>query len=122
MASTQNKNTEIDYRIEQERLREQAEWQTICSRRYATNTGLPNVGINVGHRPNDILARNATDIESRLYGIGLSNLVEPVTPVRPEPIKKSYHPVQFFEVPHCETIIPDDLVIARDQRPVIFRR
>jgi hypothetical protein len=122
MASTRNKNTEIDYRIEQDRLQEQAEWQTIRSRRYATNTGMPNVGINVGHMPNDVLARNATDIESRLYGIGLSNLVDPAKPVRPQPIQKSYHEVQFFELPHRETIIPDDLTIAREQRPIIFRR
>ena len=122
MASTRNKNTEVDYRIEQDRLAQEAEWLTIPERTFAHKSRMPNTGINVGQMPNSVLASNATDIESRLYGIGLSNLVERPEPVVPKPIQSTYETACFFELPHKETIIPDELVMARNQRPVIFRR
>lgn len=118
MASTRNKNTWSDYRIEQQSLHEEAQWKTARERRYAYKTRMPSAGINVGHMPNDVLARNATDIESRLYGIGLSNLVEPVEPVHPQPIQSSYQTIDFFERPDY-TVIPEPLVVGRRQRPVI---
>lgn len=121
MASTRNKNTVSDYRIEQKALLEEAGWYTAKERRYAYQTRMPQTGINVGHMPNDVLAHNATDIESRLYGIGLSNLVEMPKPVVPEPIKQNYQEETFYYRPE-HTWIPEPLIVEKKQRPVIFRR
>lgn len=121
MASTRNKNTYSDYRIEQRSLEEEASWYTSRQRKYAYQTRMPQTGIMVGQIPNDMLTRNAIDVESRLYGIGLSNLVEPAKPVIPEYIDETYQEQVFYDRP-TYTYIPEPLVVERRQRPTIFRR
>lgn len=121
MASTRNRNTDIDYQFEKKALREQAGWFTAKERKYAYQTRMPQTGIMVGQMPNDMLAHNATDIESRLYGIGLSNLVEPAKPVVPEPNASVYQEQVFYHRP-AYTWVPEPLVVEKGQRPTIFRR
>ena len=56
--------------------------------------------------------------ESFLFGIGSTNLVKPLE--LPKPSMNNLKSVPFFE--NSATIIPDPLIIEREQRPVIFRR
>lgn len=121
MASTRNLNTLSDYRVEQDQLAKGAEWYTNRSRRYAYQTRMPQVGINCGQLPRDTLAHNPVEIESRLYGIGLSNLVAPPDPVVPQPIEETYQEQKFYHRP-SHVLIPEPLVVEKAQRPVIFRR
>ena len=78
MASTRNKNTPGNYRLEQYSLNQNIDWKlyehSSCGR--ATQTNLPGNGILTGRMSNNELSNNACDIESYLRGIGSTNLVE----------------------------------------------
>ena len=114
MSSTRNKNTYGDYNLEQKQSQHIFDNRIYEHRRIAYNDALPCVGINVGSMPNTQLAYNATDIESRLYGINSSNLVNPQAPLTPH--IKSMSNVAFFERP--QVFIPEPLVVENNQRPL----
>jgi len=79
MASTSNKNTPGNYKLET--LADQ--WQNqymLYPHSYsgsAFTTNLAGDGLIHGRMPNNKLSRNAEDIESFLFGIGSTNLVNP---------------------------------------------
>lgn len=114
MASTRNKNTCGDYYLEQKQSNHILDNRIYQNRRIAYNDALPCAGINVGSVPNTQLAHNATDIESRLYGINSSNLVNPEKQLMPQ--LKSMPEVAFFE--RHQIFIPEPLVIENKQRPL----
>jgi hypothetical protein len=59
------------------------------------------------------LAYNACDIESQLFGIGSTNLVNPASPVKPD-----YKYIQSLNIiDKLPVIIPEPLVIEKNQRP-----
>ncbi len=115
MASTQNKNMPNDYCLEQRMNNYICKDRTSEYRRTAYHNAIPCVGVNVGHMPNYTLSKNATNIESNLYGIGATNLVTPRKDFTPR-LKKLPN-VAFFKRP--ELLIPEPLVIENNQRPVI---
>ena len=114
MSSTRNKNTSGDYYLEQKQSTHILDNRVYQHRRVAYNNALPCAGINVGSIPNTELASNATDIESRLYGINSSNLVNPQKQLRPD--IKSMPDVAFFE--RHQIFVPEPLVIENNQRPL----
>ena len=114
MASTRNRNTYGDYNLEQRQSSNILNNRIFENRRIAFNDALPDAGINVGSVPNTQLANNAVDIESRLYGINASNLINPQTKLIPE-LKKMPN-LEFFE--RHQTYIPEPLVIENKQRPL----
>ena len=114
MSSTRNKNTSGDYYLEQKQSTHIFDNRIFQHRRIAYNNALPCAGINVGSIPNTELASNATDIESRLYGINSSNLVNPQKQLRPD--IKSMPDVAFFE--RHQIFVPEPLVIENNQRPL----
>ena len=114
MASTRNKNTCGDYYLEHKQSQHILDNRIYEHRRIAYSNALPCAGINVGSVPNTQLARNATDIESALYGINSTNLVNPQQPVRPQ--LKSMPNLAFFERP--QVFIPEPLVVESNQRPL----
>ena len=114
MASTRIKNSKTDYQRESAEKDLFKEHVMNTSRRFAHKNALPAAGINVGQMPRESLAKNATDIESALYGIGSSNLVEEKGPVQPQ--LHNLPSVHFFER-NTSVIVPQHLVIERDQRP-----
>lgn len=118
MASTRNKNTKNDYCLEQRENRQFENYTTYNLKRTAYDTRHPCFGVNVGYRPNNVMAYNATDIESSLYGINSSNLVNPQPEVKPE--LKTHKSVSFFDRP--QVYVPEPLIIEDCQRPDIFRR
>lgn len=113
MASTNNKNMKNEYCLEQrindgicnDRLYEQ--------RRTAYSNALPCFGVNVGYMPNNVLSFNATDIESSLYGVGSTNLVNQKKEMTPR--LKKLPGVSFFDRP--QSVLPEPLVIENNQRP-----
>lgn len=113
MASTRNKNSYGDYKLEKRQSSHILNNRVFKHRNVAYENHLPCAGINVGHMPNNQLASNATDIESSLYGINSTNLVSSTKPVNPK--IKYMNDLAFFERP--KIYIPEPLVIENNQRP-----
>ena len=89
------------------------------------NTVLPDLGVNMGFMPNglnnNVLSNNGMDIESELFGIGTTNLVQPKPKVCTNMNELSY--LKFFEIkPESNNTIPESLVLDNDRRYSIFRR
>ena len=114
MSSTRLKNSAPDYACEQRALTHGSQHIMNPDRRFASRNAIPCVGINVGHMPNSVLAHNATDIESRLFGVGASNLVKPQAPLQPQ--QKSLPFATYFDRPTLA--MPQELVIEANQRPL----
>lgn len=114
MASTRNKNMRNEYCLFKRENNNILENRVFENRRIAYSNAIPCAGINIGHMPNTVLSHNATDIESRLYGINASNLVNPERPLTPR--IKNLPSVAFFDRP--KVYLPEPLVIEKDQRPI----
>ena len=115
MASTRNKNTCSNYCLEQ-RITTQSlnylEYRNGASGA-AYAPALPCIGIRPSQLPRDILSRNSVDIESALFGINSTNLVETQPPVVPQ--LTTLPEISFFE--RMKLIMPDPLIIEQFQRP-----
>ena len=87
MASTRNRNTPGDYALEQKINTLQNDYMSYDkSAFYGTvqNTYFPGNGL-IGMKTAGMnLSSNATDIESQLFGIGSTNLVQPQRPIAPD--------------------------------------
>ena len=79
----------------------------------AYNPAIPCMGIIPGQMARDVFSRNSIDIESALFGINSTNLVESQKPVVPELI--TLPEISFFD--RMKLIMPDPLVVEKSQRP-----
>ena len=115
MASTRNNNTRSDYCLQQRSYHQSADYTTFkySASGQAEQSAFPCVGINMGHMPANVLSVNPVDIESGLFGINSTNLVEPQAPVIAD-INKMQQ-VAFF--PRKPVYLPDPLVQSVTQRP-----
>jgi hypothetical protein len=115
MASTRNKNTKNDYCLQQ--------GSYTSSRNYidykysqvgrAYENAIPCVGIMPSHMPREAFSNNSVEIESALFGINSTNLVNPEKPVVPQ-LKQLPEKAFFDRLP---MYMPEKLVIQTDQRP-----
>jgi hypothetical protein len=115
MTSTRNINTRGDYNLEQNNY--------LSSRIYtgykhsaqgcAYNPSIPSIGITPGRMSRNTLSHNPVDIESALFGINSTNLVNPQPPIRPQ-LKKVPTSIFFERIP---VHMPKPLVIENNQRP-----
>mgnify|MGYP006428061653 FL=1 len=118
MASTRNKNTQADYNIRQAAYNKSREWvdYQYSSNGKAFDTALPSIGFNPSHMPRSAFSQNPTDIETSLFGINSTNLVESSPNIIPRfkniPIK------HYFET--TPLIMPEKLVVPRFQRPFLI--
>ena len=115
MASTRNKNTCSNYCLEQRILSQSlnySEYRNGASGA-AYAPALACVGIRPSQMPRDILSQNSVDIESALFGINSTNLVETQKPVIPQ--LTTLPVVSFFG--RMQLIMPDPLVVEKFQRP-----
>ena len=118
MSSTRNKNTQSDYDIRQKSYTNSREWvdYKYSSSGKAYEDALPSLGFNPSRMPYTAFSHNPIDIESSLFGINSTNLVNPSHKVTPEfktvPIK------QYFET--MPLIMPEKLVVPRFQRPYLL--
>ena len=113
MASTRNRNTYGDYQLEQ-RLNNGV--STYCTNAYGAPSSvyLPGDGLLAGKVGYNDLASNGMDVESFLWGIGSTNLVEPKSEFRPKikPLKS------LNVICRIPTIVPEPLVLEPNQRPL----
>ena len=115
MTSTRNNNTPEDYCLQQKAInisRQYGEYK-FGSAGAAYNPGIPCVGYTPSHMPASFFSNNPTEIESRLFGIGSTNLVNPQKCLQPS--LKTIPFKSFFKMP---TYVPE-LKIPQDsaQRP-----
>lgn len=87
MASTRNRNTPGDYKLEKKSYQQTCDYNTYTSYGVAQTTYFPGVGIAGSNIPRSELSGNSCDIENSLFGIGSTNLENPLPPVLPD-IKK----------------------------------
>ncbi len=115
MASTRNKNTPGNYCLDQRQNTQSESWQlyTNGANGLAYDTRLAGVGLNPGQMPWSTLSYNPVEIETFLFGIGSTNLVNPVKPLRPE--LKCLNSVNLFK--KQDVIMPIPLTVSKSQRP-----
>lgn len=77
MASTRNRNTPGDYRLEKYSMIIQRDYRTNPVFSVPTQSYHPGNGLLGAKTSRDVLATNACDIESSLFGIGANNLETP---------------------------------------------
>ena len=79
MASTRNKNYSGNYCLEQKQFANSAQYTLYPNSQYgaAFDTMMPGNGVNPGQIPWNQLSNNAVQIESFLFGINSTNLVDP---------------------------------------------
>jgi hypothetical protein len=115
MASTRNKNTPGNYCLDQKQYTDSLVYTTYTNSAYgeASHTRLPGNGLNPGQIPWNKMSTNAPDVESFLFGINSTNLVNPAPCFVPE--LTHLKSANIFEK---DTIyIPEPLVVEAKQRP-----
>ena len=119
MASTRNKNTPGDYRLEQTEYARQLAYTEYKHgpSGSAVQTNFAGNGLLMGRMPSVSLSDNACDIESQLFGIGSTNLVQAKGHVVPE-----IRPVESLSImQRIPIILPDTLTVQHNQRPYPMR-
>jgi hypothetical protein len=115
MASTRNKNTLGDYNLEQSEFKHSEKYKLYSNSQYgsAYHTNLPGNGLLPGQIDCRNLSNNYSDIESFLFGINSTNLVNPVGPLVPD--LKHLKTVNIYKKPII--YLPEPLIVERNQRP-----
>lgn len=116
MASTRNRNTPLNYRQEVRLNQTAQQWQLYAHGAGGTNAGPTHWagnGLLQGHLPRSELSYNPVEIESYLFGIGSTNLVEPQAPLTPR--LKCLTQANLYETP--AVLMPVPLVVPKNQRP-----
>jgi hypothetical protein len=118
MASTRNKNTPGNYCLEQNEYT-QSEKYTLyknSSRGEAYVTKFAGNGLNPCQIPWNKMSTNAPDIESFLFGINSTNLVE-----KPKCLTPEINNLQFENLYNNQVVfIPEPLIIEKNQRPYYY--
>ena len=118
MTSTRNKNTQLNYNLEQTNINklfgEKLYLHSSCGR--PISECIPSLGYIPSHMSRDALSNNSIDIESQLRGIGSSNLE-----TRLEPIIPSINNLEFkdFFDKQQNIIMPYPMIYANNQRPML---
>ena len=116
MASTRNKNTPGNYQLEQKinKLSSKYDFYKYSQHGPAYEPTIPSIGFFPNAISRDALSSNPVEIESALFGINSTNLVDP----KPNTIAQlKYMPRKdFFE--RTQMIMPKKLVVENNQRPL----
>ena len=120
MASTRNKNTPGNYNLEQHKYKQFENYTLYPNSQYgmAYDTKLSGNGLNPGQVPWNKMSYNAPDIESFLFGINSTNLVNPAPTFVPE--LTNLNVVNIFD--KGPIYIPEPLVIEKNQRPFFIEK
>jgi hypothetical protein len=116
MASTRNRNTPGDYKMEQVQYDKNVKYNTNKEYGQTAVSHHPGDGLMGARTCRNALAYNACDIESTLFGIGSTNLVNHKEPTNPQ--LKNLKTLDFMERPKVFVVEPRSL--NSDQRPMIF--
>ena len=114
MASTRNNNTKGDYCLRQRSIKQQRDHIEYVNgpSGSAYDPALPCLGFNPSHMPAATFSKNPVEIESSLFGINSTNLVNPAPAVVPQ--LKTLRETKFFD--RMPLVMPLDLVIPNNQR------
>lgn len=112
MASTRNKNTSINYNLEQRSYQKQDTYTRLYGESYQTN--LSGNGLIHGKLPREKLSENAINTESFLFGINSTNLVNPSPTFHPELNKLNQ--VHIFD--NKQIFMPEPFIHEVGQRPL----
>jgi hypothetical protein len=117
MASTRNRNTPGDYALEQRSIALNNDYMSYDKSSYygtVTDTYFPGNGL-VGMKTAGMnLASNSADIESQLFGIGSTNLVEPRRPIAPD----VYQLKSLNVADRVPLVLSDKFSLQPNQRPM----
>ncbi len=115
MASTRNKNTPGNYVLDNKKNTQSETWRLYenAANGSAYNTNFAGNGFIQGPMPSNKLSNNAADIESFLFGINSTNLVNPAAPLSPE--LKTITQKDLYA--KSNIIMPVPLVVLKNQRP-----
>lgn len=116
MASTRNKNTMSNYKIEQRNfdVMNNYTFYEHSSSGKAEKTLLPGLGLNGARIPRDEISYNSVNTESYLFGINSTNLVKPHKYEKPR--NRNLNTLNIHEKERV--IMPYPLVIEKNQRPL----
>jgi len=114
MASTRNKNSLGDYKLEQTAMVKQSEYATYThgSQGMAIQTNFAGDGLIHGRIASSQLSHNSCDIESFLFGIGSVNLVNP----KHDPVPQITHLPSLSIIDKTPILLPKPLVVEPRQR------
>ena len=113
MASTRTNNTPGNYCLQQRQYQESRQYTGYKNSAYgqAYDTKLPGNGLNPAQIPWNKLSKNSADIESFLFGINSTNLVNPSPIFVSEP-----NPIMYENLYQPKpTYMPLPLVIERNR-------
>ena len=116
MASTRNKNTIGDYQLETQTYVSHCAYNTAIEYGRPQTTYLPGDGLVGAKIPGSELSKNSWDIESELFGIGSTNLVQPNKSVVPTLNKLS----SITNVNRIPVFIPDPIRVSTTERPNVL--
>jgi len=118
MCSTRLHNDPGEYCEKQRDIRLSERFVLYKYKCISKDSAYPGVGVNmpkmINGYNNEVLSKNAADIESALFGIGATNLVKPKAPVVAQ---LNTLPTQKFSN-RPELFIPEPLVVEKYQRPI----
>ena len=117
MASTRDKNSKGNYKLEQQQLnniKNNLEYYNSPNG-HAVNSAFPE-HYRQGYMPADNFTHNSIDVESTLFGIGSSNLEEKNSPAIPQ--FKKMPTISFFKTP--EIVKSEKFKHLEHQRPFIM--
>ena len=113
MASTRNKNSISDYKHEIRSYTNASNYMTYEQSGKAPTNHFAGNGLLMGRMASENLSSNACDIESQLFGIGSTNLVNPQKHIQPK-----LHDVKSLNIIDRDSvIIPEPLIVEKNQRP-----
>ena len=118
MASTRLNNSAGEYCLQQRGYNRALDFELYKFKCIPKESSMPGLGVNmammINGYNNNVLSRNASDVESALFGINSTNLVKPRPPVYCQ--AKTLPVASFFPLP--KKFIPEPLVVEKCQRPI----
>ena len=112
MSSTRNKNTVGNYEREQDEMHKSRKYEMYVGFGHNDSTHFAGDGLIHGKYPYNTLAKNYYDVESELFGIGSTNLVNARSAFIPEPTEMKTLSI----INKNPVLLPESLVIERGQR------
>jgi hypothetical protein len=115
MASTRNLNNPADYSMEQKKYSDRLDYLTNRQNMYGApkQSHFAGDGLLMGRMAAENLDFNACNVESFLFGIGSTNLVNPKGEVKPD----SRYIQSLSIMDKTALVMPDPLIVQKNQRP-----
>lgn len=116
MSSTSNKNTIGNYNMEQFSMKQNIDYSNYIGYGTILEPNLAGDGLLAGRMSREKMSKNSLDIESFLFGIGSSNLVNAYQP----PVISKITIKSLSIIDKSPTILPEPFTIDNNQRPKIL--